>query len=132
MALYHGKSGRVYLATSGSGTAVPVLSLRSWSLDYSTDKVETTAFGDANKTYVQGLPDVSVDFEGFYNDTDSTVYTASRSTDGSKAYLYVSTNANTKYLYGPCWVDFSIEDAVDGAVTISGSLAANGSWGVNL
>ena len=132
MAVYHGRRGRMLLSTTGSGTPTTVLHLTEWALNMPTDRVETTSFGDANKTYVQGLPDVSVDFEGFYNDTDSTVYTASRSTDGSKAYLYVSTNANTKYLYGPCWVDFSIEDAVDGAVSVSGTLAANGSWGVNL
>lgn len=132
MAVYHGRSGRVYLAPSGTGTAVPVASLSSWSLDYSTDTVETTSFGDTNKTYVQGLPDVAIDFEGFYNDADSTLYTASRSIDGSKAYIYISTNANSKYLYGPCWVDFSLEAGVDGAVTVSGTLSANGSWGVNL
>jgi phage baseplate assembly protein gpV len=101
-------------------------------MDYSTDREEVTAFGDANKTYVQGLPDVTVEFSGFYDDTDSTVRTAAASADGSKAYLYVSTDAATKYAYGPCWVDFSIEVGVDGAVTISGSLAANGSWGLNL
>lgn len=132
MARYHGRSGRIYLAVSGSGTAVPVASLSHWSLDYSTDTVETTSFGDSNKTYVQGLPDVSVDFEGFYDDSDATVYTASASADGSKAYLYISTNATSKYAYGPCWVNFSIDDAVDGAVTISGNLSANGSWGVRL
>lgn len=132
MARYHGRKGRLYLSTTGTGVAIPVASLSSWSLDYSTDKEEVTAFGDANKTYVQGLPDVSVEFSGFYDDTDSTVKTASASADGSKAYLYISTDAATKYAYGPAWVDFSVEVAVDGAVTISGSLAANGSWGLNL
>lgn len=132
MARYHGRKGRLYLATSGSGTAVPVASLSSWSLDYSTDREETTAFGDANKTYVQGLPDVSVEFSGFWDDSDSTVRTAAASADGSKAYLYISTDAASKYAYGPCWVDFSVEVAVDGAATISGSIAANGSWGINL
>ncbi len=122
----------MYLATTGTGTAVPVASLSSWSLDYSTDKEETTSFGDSNKTYVQGLPDVSVEFSGFYDDSDSTVKTAAASADGSKAYLYISTDAATKYAYGPCWVDFGVEVAVDGAVTISGTLAANGSWGLNL
>lgn len=75
---------------------------------------------------------MSVEFSGFYDETDTTVKTAAASADGSKAYLYVSTDASTKYLYGPCWVDFSMEVAVDGAVTISGTLAANGSWGLNI
>lgn len=132
MARYHGRAGRLYLSTTGTGVAIPVASLSHWSLDYSTDTVETTSFGDTNKTYVQGLPDVSVDFEGFYDDTDATIYTASRSTDGAKAYLYISTNAASKYAYGPCWVNFSLDDSVSDAVKVTGSIAANGSWGVNL
>jgi hypothetical protein len=132
LARYHGRKGRLYLATSGTGTAVPVASLSSWSLDYSTDKEEVTAFGDANKTYVQGLPDVSVEFSGFWDDTDTTLKTAALSSDGTKVYLYPSTDAATKYAYGPAWADFSIEVAVDGAVTVSGTIAANGSWGINL
>lgn len=120
------------MSTTGSGTAVPVASLSHWSLDYSTDTVETTSFGDTNKTYVQGLPDVSVSFEGFYDDTDATIYTASRSTDGTKCYLYISTNAASKYAYGPAWINFSLDDSVSDAVKVTGSIAANGSWGVNL
>ena len=106
--------------------------MSSWSLDYSTDTEETTSFGDANKTYVQGLPDVSFTFEGFWDDTDGTIKVASLSTDGAKVYLYPSTNAATKYTYGPAWINYSIEVGVDGAVTISGSGSANGSWGNNL
>jgi hypothetical protein len=76
------------------------------------------------------LPDVSVEFSGYWDDTDTMVRQAAASTDGTKAYLYMSTDAASKYAYGPAWADFSIETAVDGAVTISGSLAANGSWGI--
>ena len=132
MSRYHGRKGRLYLATSAAGTAIPVASLSNWTLDYSTDKEETTSFGDSNKTYVQGLPDVSVEFSGFWDDTDTTVKTASLSSDGGKAYLYVSTDAASKYAYGPCWVDYSIEVPVDGPVTVSGTITANGSWGNNL
>lgn len=132
MTRYHGRAGRLYLSTTGSGTAIPVASLSHWSLDYSTDTVETTSFGDTNKTYVQGLPDVSISFEGFYDDTDGTIYAASKSADGAKAYFYISTNAASKYAYGPCWVNFSLDDSVSDAVKVTGSIAANGSWGVNL
>jgi hypothetical protein len=132
MARYHGKSGRLYAATTGSGTAVPVASLSSWSVDMSTDTAETTSFGDTNKTYVQGLPDISISFEGFWDDAESTIYTASTSTDGTKLYLYPSTNAASKYLYGPAWIDFSVNTGVGDAVKVSGSGSANGAWGIRL
>ncbi len=104
-------------------------SLSSWSIDLSTDKEETTSFGDANKTYVQGLKDISGDFEGFWDDADSTIFTGADSADGVKLYLYPSTDAPSKYWYGPAWTDYTIDSPVDGAVAMSGSFVANGSWG---
>lgn len=92
------------------------------------DRVESTAFGDGNKTYVQGLPDVKGAFEGFWNDADTTLVTAGQSADGCKIYLYASTDASTKYAYGPAWVDVSIDTGVGEAVKIKGSFAANGTW----
>ena len=44
-------------------------------------------------------------------------------------YLYPSSDAPTKYWYGPAWVDFSITVASDAAVAVSASFAANGDWG---
>ena len=129
MARYHGRKGVVYISTSGSGTAAAAVALRSWTLNMPTDKVETTAFGDSNKQYVQGLPDVSGQLAGFWDDTWDNLYDASRSTDGVKLYLYPSSDAPTKYWYGPAWVDFSIDVASDQGVTISANFSANGAWG---
>lgn len=129
MARYHGKKGVVYMSTSGSGTAVLVASLNSWSLNSPTDKVEVTAFADTNKVYVQGLPDISGSISGFFDDTSDALYDASRSTDGVKMYLYPSSDAATKYWYGTAWVDFSIECPADGPVSISADFVAAGAWG---
>lgn len=120
------------MATSASGTAAPVPSLNSWTLNFETDTEEVTSFGDANKTYVQGLADVTMDFGGFWDDTDTILKAAAASTDGAKIYVYPSTNAPTKYAYGVAWVNYSLEGSVDGAVSVSGSAAAAGSWGNNL
>jgi hypothetical protein len=133
MAKYHGKKGIVYFSTTGTGAAVNVANLSSWSLNFATDKAETTSFTETNKTYVQGLKDVSGDFQGFFDDvTTAALFTAADSADGIKAYLYVSSDAVTRYFYGPAWIDMSIAVPVGGAVTVSGSIAANGSWGYRL
>lgn len=94
-----------------------------------TDKVETTSFGDANKTYVQGLKDISGQIAGHWEDTQDTLFDASESTDGCKLYLYPSSDAPTIYFYGPAWLDVSIEVGVSAAVTYSANFVANGSWG---
>lgn len=133
MAKYHGRKGVVYFSTTGSGAAVNVGNLSEWSLNFATDRVEVTAFGDANKTYVQGLKDVQGSFSGFFDDTaTAALMTAADSSDGIKAYLYMSSDATARYFYGPAWVDLSVTTAIGDAVKISGTIAANGSWGSKL
>lgn len=129
MANYHGKKGVVYASLTGTGAASNVLKLSNWSLNMSTDKAETTAFGDTNKTYVQGLANREGSISGFWDDTEADLWTGADSTDGIKLYLYPSSDAATKYFYGPAWLDMSIEVAVDGAIRVSGDFVANGAWG---
>jgi hypothetical protein len=130
MARHAGRSGAVYISISGTTAAVPVTQA-AWSCNFSTQKIDVTSFRDANMVKVQGLPDVAGDFSGFWEDTETTLFTASRSNDGVKMYLYpdIVNNAGS-YIYGPAWVDFSINTAVAGAVAVSGTFAANGDWGV--
>lgn len=132
MSAYAGRKGVVYLSTTGSGNASSVLKLNAWTVNRTTDKIEVTAFGDANKTYVQGLPDVQGTFGGFWDDGESKPFTGAGSSDGVKMYLYPSSDAPTKYWYGPAWLDLSMDTGVSGAVTLSGSFAANGSWASTL
>ena len=117
------------LSTTGTGTAATGVSLSKWSLDRSTDKVDVTAFGDTNKVYVQGLPDIKGSISGWFDDTDDALFDASDSADGCKLYLYPSTNVLTNYHYGPAWLDASIDVGADGAISIAGSFVANGAWG---
>lgn len=131
MAVYHGKSGIVYISTTGTGTASNVVNQTAWTLDLSTDLVETTSFGDSNKTYVQGLRNIQGTLSGFWNDTESKLFTGSTSTDGVKIYLYASSAATTKYAYGPAWLSVTMETGVADAVQVNASFSANGAWGVN-
>lgn len=128
MAVYHGRKGIVYISTTGSGNAALVLNLTDWSLDMSTDTVEVTSFGDTNKVYVQGLPDISGQFSGFWNDLEDKLFTAAASADGCKIYLYPSADAPTKYFYGPAWLSVSVSTSVSDAVKTTASFVANGAW----
>ena len=129
MAVYAGRVGVVYLATTGAGVAANVIKLNAWTINRTTDKIEVTAFGDANKTYVQGLPDLKGTFSGFWDETEAKPFTGASSTTGVLLYLYPASTAVTKYWYGPAWLDLSMNVPVSGAVTLSGNFAANGSWG---
>jgi hypothetical protein len=129
MARYPGRNGVVYLSTTGSGTATTVIALTEWSVNSTTDKIDVTAFGDANKTYVQGLKDLQGTFSGFWDDTETKVFSAADSSDAVKLYLYPSSNKTNSYFYGTAWLDASMNIGVNGAVQISGSFAAASSWG---
>jgi len=129
MSRYHGGKGQVLISTTGTGTAVIAVSLSKWSLDKATDKVEVTAFGDTNKQYVQGLPDVKGTLSGWFDSADDALFDGSESSDGVKLYLYPTSLAPSIYHYGPAWLDASIEVDAKGAASISGSFVANGSWG---
>ena len=132
MARYAGRKGLVYMSTTGSGTATSVISLTAWSLDMTQDKLETTSFLDGNKTYVVGLRDISGSFEGNYDDSETKLFTGAQSTDGVKLYLYPSSDAISKYAYGPAWVDASISVGINDVISINGNFSANGSWGILL
>lgn len=129
MSRYHGSKGAVYGSTSAGGAIAKIASLSKWSLNKSTDKVDVTAFGDANKQYVQGLADIKGSLSGFWDSADDSLFDGAESTDGVVLYLYPSAAYPNAYFYGPAWLDASIDVAVSGAVTVSGNYVAAGAWG---
>src|SRR6188768_3691303 len=125
MSVHSGRTGLVYIAIeSSTGVGTLCVSLNSWTINKATDKYDVTSFGDSNKTYVQGLPDVQGTISGFWNDAETKPFAGAASTNGVKLYLYPDSTALTKYAYGIAWLDASIETPVSGAVTLSANFAA--------
>ena len=120
----HGRNARLYMGITSGGTAEPVAFLRQWSISFTTDNVEVTAFGDTNKVYVAGLPDASGSYSGFYDDATSQMFTSSQDGIARRFYLYPATTNATQYFFGTGLFDFSLETTVDGANTISGDFQA--------
>lgn len=113
------------MGLASGGTAEPVAFLNSWTINFAAEKAEVTAFGDANKTYVAGLPDSSGEFSGFYDDATVQTYTAALDGLARKFYLYPSTNTNSQYFFGEILPDLNINATVSGAVEISSSWNAS-------
>jgi glutaredoxin-related protein len=125
MARRHGRNGRIYLSITSGGTAESIAYLRSWSIDFASDKVDVTALGDSFKTYVAGLPDAQGQFAGFYDDATAQMYTAATDGVARKFYLYPDTTNNpNQYWFGTAFFDFSTSGAADAALEMSGSFAA--------
>lgn len=125
MSRIHGRRGRVYLGVADdSATAEPLPFLASWSINFTVDKSEVTAFGDENKVYVSGLPDAAGEFSGFYDDATAQTYTAATDGLARKFYLYPSTLSTSTYFFGTVLPDFSVNGSVQGPVEVSASWSA--------
>ena len=123
---YAGKNGLVYMSTSGTGSPVLVGGMRAFTLDLTTDKIDVTEFGATNKTAVLGFPAARGTIEGFWASDDTTLRQAAGSLDGTNLALYPTSAIMSKYFGGPAWVDQSLREAVDQAVTMTGNWEARG------
>jgi hypothetical protein len=120
-----GRRGRVYIGiASDTATAEPLPFVASYSMNFESEKIDVTAMGDENKTYVGGLPDASGDFSGFYDDATNQTYTAAVDGLPRKFYLYPNVSVTTTYFFGTVLADFQINAEVSGAVEMSASWAA--------
>lgn len=125
MARIAGRSGRLYAGISSGGVAEPIAYIKSWSLDFSTNKIKVTAMGDSNEVYVGGLPDAQGQVSGFYDNATPQLYTAAIDGVARKWYLYADNSLNTQYWFGTGIFDFNVNADVDGAVEIASSFAAS-------
>lgn len=114
---------------TGGATAVPVASLNTWSLDLSRDRADATCFGDTNKVWVQGLPNIEGEIGGIWDEAASPVLFDAALGDVPVLLKLIPSMITPTYLFtGLAYLDAGIEVAHDGAITVSGSFAAAGAW----
>jgi len=129
MARRHGSKGSVEMDPTGGALAVVVASLNKWSLDMARDRADATCFGDTNKVYVQGLPDIKGDLGGIWDEAASQpLFEVALGDVAALLKLIPSTLAPTYLFTGLAYLDAGIEVAHDGAVTVKGSFVAAGPW----
>lgn len=114
---------------TGGATAVEVASLNKWSLDLKRDRADATCFGDTNKVYVQGLPDIKGELGGIWDEVASQVLFGV-ALDEVAVFLKLipSTLAPTYFFSGLAYLDAGITVGADGAIEVKGSFAAAGPW----
>lgn len=138
----HGKGGAIYIGgtfttkdTIPSGS-VKIASKSEWTLNRSRDYVEKTSFGDPNKTYLAGLPDVSGSFNGFLDSSGDLLLQAATS-DAQTMYLYASdgTIAGSSVIlvaHGPALIDAQVTVSLSDAARLSGNFRASDGWTIDL
>ena len=119
-----GRNGALYIdqSANASGSAASVANLNKFQLSQTRDKISTDAFGNTTKTYVVGLADASLSFDGFWDSAGGLSAVA----DGlaRKFYLYPTTGDTTKYWFGQMYFDITTSSEVNGVVSVSGSGSA--------
>src|SRR4030095_14176232 len=130
MPLYHGRDAAIYISTSATTTAGPLLRMTAWTSDQSTERTDVTNFDSTTQEEVQGWPALRGTFEGYWNSDETKLFSASRSADGLKMYLYPTRRAPSKYISCVAWLDASIETRVDGVTRVRGTYSAYGSGSV--
>ncbi|MGE5830147.1 MAG: hypothetical protein ACM30G_17565 [Micromonosporaceae bacterium] len=119
-----GRNARIYLGHASGADASPLAYQAEWTINFGTPKIDVTAFGDANKTTVMGLPEATGSFTGFYDDTTNQTYTAAVDGVARKFYLYPNANLATRYFFGTINPDANFGATVTGAVTVSSAWEA--------
>lgn len=132
MARRSGRHGRVQLNPVGTAPGI-VASLTNWKLDYKTNKIDVTAFGDSNKQTIPDLAAITGSFTGIWDDSEDKPFATAKAEGGGFFYGYPDdTNSPSKYAYGPVYCDASIDVPLSGAVTVTGTFEAAGNWYINL
>ena len=128
MARISGRHGAMYIDLTGSAAATQIPYLNKFSINFTVDKIDVTAFGDTNKVYVAGMPDTSGDFSGFYDTATPQLYTAASDGISRKCYVYPDNTVPGTYFHGYATFDFKIDVDNGGAASVSGSWSAANSW----
>jgi hypothetical protein len=125
----HGKNGRIMMDPTGGTAVVTVADLNAWTLDMSKDRVEVTAFEDTNKIRVQGLPEFSGTFGGWWNSATSPALFAAILGDIPVFLNLIPDKTEPTYFFrGLANLDGSINVSSGGGISISGKWDAAGNW----
>lgn len=129
MARRHGSKGQIKIDPTGGATTEVVGDLNQWTLDLARDKEDVTCFGDTNKQYVLGLPDIQGEINGIWNEESSPDFLRIALGDVPVTLELVPSTLSPTHLFrGLAYLDAGIDCAADGAVTINGSFVAAGPW----
>ena len=128
MAIKTGRYGTVKYDPTGGSTAVEIVSLNTWKASFKTDYEDVTCFGDQNKVYIPGMPDVSGSLGGFWNSDETTLFEATKApTPGMLELAPNSTEALFKWS-GLAYLDADIDASVKGAPKVTSTFKAAGPW----
>ena len=124
----HGKNAAIYLGAAKGSGGVKIATKTDWTLRRNRDYVDATTFGDTNRTYLAGLPNVEGTFAGLMDVSGDLLLNAATS-DATQIYLYADDGATPILIAnGPGFIDGTVSASVTDAVRYTGDFRASGAW----
>jgi hypothetical protein len=127
MAILSGRNGQVKYDPAAT-TPVEIISIKEFKISWKTAKQDVSCFGDPNKVYVPGLPDVQGTLGGFWNSADVTLFEAALAATPGMLELIPNSTEPTFKFSGLAYLDADLDVKVDSAPTVTGSWMAAGPW----
>lgn len=124
----HGKDGAITVG------GVRVTDKTEWTLQRNRDYVDATTFGDTNKTYLAGLPNVQGTYAGLLDVNGDTLLTAA-TLEAQEIGLYASysgANGQIQVAHGLGFIDANVNCTNTDAVRITGEFRAAAAWTIDL
>lgn len=131
----HGYGGAIYIGGAVGSGGIRVATKTEWTFNRDRDYVDATVFGDTNKTYLAGLPNVQGTFAGLLDVSGDLMLNSATSGD-TTLYLYTSDGTvpgTTVHLlaHGPALIDATVNVSNTDAAKITGNYRASGAWTVD-
>jgi hypothetical protein len=129
MAFFHGKGSRVLIHDVDLSTYFNNLDLTK-----ELDAPETTTFGDSDREFIYGLRNATASLSGFYDGAVDAVDEELNAALGATTDRVVTVSTvgfvigNIVYIAGKIETSYSVSSPVDGVVSITADLLANGGF----
>jgi hypothetical protein len=128
MAIKQGWDGAILIGSD------ELTNMNSWTINWAADALENTDFGDKDRSYQPGLRNVTVDFAGNYESSDTAAYALVnnfKSTVTNTAVTLVclvnrTTGAKSGWTGSGPITALTVGGAADGLVPFSGSVQISG------
>lgn len=124
----HGKEGILAIKMNSGDPWTALGNISDYALNMAKDKVETSALGSPNKTYVLGLKDLSGSITAFADRLSDVLFDASDTDLGCYLGIWPYGVLSAQGWEGPAHLDASIKGGITSAVTIDATFVANGAW----
>ena len=129
MAIQRGIYGQIGWDPLGGTAIVPIVSLKAWTGEFTTEYEDVTCFGDTNRVYLPGMPDAKGTVSGHFNSAELALFRAALNPSPGTLKLTPNVNEAAIFFQGKAYMSASIDCSLE-SPKVEGTWQAAGPWTV--